>query len=129
MTPTFHGTVNQGKLLLDDKPNFTGHLHMLEGRRVEVTVAKFRKKRTVDQNAYYWLILDMISKETGQDPLSLHDAFKFRFSGKITVKGLVVPQSTKMKDTVEFTNYIEQIREWAREFLHMEIPDPQQAIA
>ena len=124
MTPNFQGTIQEGKLLLDKAPVFRGYLHTLEGKRVEVTVAKFRKKRTLDQNNYYWLILDMISKETGQDPLSLHQAFKFRFSRKITVKGLVVPESTKAKDTIEFTDYIEQIREWAREFLNMNIPDP-----
>ena len=122
----FPGTIQSGKLLLDSKADFQSHLHSLEGRRVEVSVEKFRRKRTNDQNRYYWFILDLISKETGQDPLSLHEAFKFRFSGKITLKGLVIPQSTKTRDTVEFTAYIESIRMWAREFLNMNIPDPNQ---
>jgi hypothetical protein len=69
----------------------------------------------------------MISQESAQDPYSLHEAFKYRFSGKITVKRLVISQSSKILDTVEFTNYIEQIREWAAEFLNMNIPDPMRA--
>jgi hypothetical protein len=121
---TFPGQITNGKLLLDQAPAFREYLQSLEGKRVDVTVARQLRKRTNDQNRYYWFILDLISKETGQDPLSLHDAFKFRFSGKITVKGLVIPQSTKTRDTVEFTNYIESIRVWAAEFLNMNIPDP-----
>lgn len=124
MTPIFPGTVQNGKLLLDNKADFTNHLLSLEGKRVEVTVEKYRRKRTVDQNSYYWLILDMISKETGQDPLSLHQAFKFRFSGKITVKGLLVPQSSKALDTIDFSTYVDNIKSWAREFLNMELPSP-----
>lgn len=126
MTPTFHGTIQSGKLLLDSKADFTGHLHTLEGKRVEVTVTKYRKKRTLDQNRYYFLILGMIAKETGHDAMSLHDAFKSKFSTHITYKGLVIPQSTKTKDTIEFTEYIEQVRAWAAENLNMSIPDPQQ---
>ena len=125
MTPIFPGKIENGKLLLDSKSDFIGHLHSMEGKRVEVTVEKSRRKRTVDQNSYYWLILDMISKETGQERLSLHQAFKFRFSGKITVKGLVIPQSSKALDTVDFSTYVENIKSWAREFLNMEMPDPE----
>ncbi len=122
---TFSATIQSGKLLMDSKSDFQSYLHTLDGKRVEVSVEKFRRKRTNDQNAYYWFILDLISKETGQDPLSLHEAFKFRFSSKIRLSGLIIPQSTKTKDTGEFTTYIEQIREWAREFLNTTIPDPQ----
>jgi len=120
----FPGTVQQGKLVLDSKADFQSYLHSVEGKRVEVSVEKYRKKRSNDQNRYYWFIMDLISKETGQDPLSLHEAFKFRFSGKITFKGLIIPQSTKTRDTVEFTNYIENIRSWANEFLGLSIPLP-----
>jgi hypothetical protein len=127
MTITHLGQVKEGKLLLDDKGSFTGHLHTLEGKRVEVTVRKFRKKRTVDQNRYYFLILGMIAKETGHDAMSLHEAFKAKFSTHITYKGLVISESTKNKDTVEFTNYIEQVRAWAAEHLNMVIPDAQKA--
>ena len=52
-------------------------------------------------------------------------AFKMRFSSTVTIKGLVIPSSTKVKDTIDFSEYVEQIRSWSREFLNMEIPDPQ----
>jgi hypothetical protein len=123
---TFPGIVQQGKLKLDRLSDFTSLIHSLEGKRVEVSLEKQRRKRSNNQNAYYWLILEMISKETGQDALDLHQAFKMKFSKHITLRGLVIPQSTKTKDTGEFTEYLEQVRQWAGEFLNMTIPDPQQ---
>jgi hypothetical protein len=121
---SFSGTIQSGKLLLDHKPDFQAHLQTLEGKRVKVSVEKYRRKRTLDQSAYYWLILGYIAKETGQDPQSLHEAFKYRFSSKVTIKGLVIPQSTTRKDTLEFTEYIENVRQFAREFLNINTPDP-----
>lgn len=126
MTPTFPGTVSpDGKLLLDNKPEFTAHLHTLNGKKVNVSVEKQTRRRTLDQNAYYHgVILKRISEETGQDPQSLHVAFKYKFSEKITLNGLVIPQSTRTRDTIDFSAYCESIRQWAREFLNLDIPDP-----
>lgn len=121
---TFPGTIKDHKLLLDSKSEFQSHLHTLEGKRVEVSVEKYRKKRTTDQNAYYWLVLGYIAKDTGQDPQDLHAAFKMKFSSRVTLKGLVIPQSTTRKDTLEFTEYIESVRQFAREFLNINTPDP-----
>lgn len=121
---TFPGKIEHGKLLLDYKPEFQAHLHSLEGKRVEVSVEKYRRKRTNDQNSYYWLVLGYIAKDTGQDPQDLHAAFKMKFSSRVTLKGLVIPQSTTHKDTVEFTDYIENVRQFAREFLNINTPDP-----
>lgn len=122
----FPGIVQQGKVKLDQAPAFREYLHTLEGKRVEVSLEKQVRRRSLNQNAYYWVILEMISKETGQDAAELHTAFKMKFSKHITLRGLVIPQSSRTKDTSEFTEYIEQIRAWASEFLNMSIPDPQQ---
>ncbi len=125
MTPIFPGTIQDGKLLLDNKPEFVAHLHTLNGKRVEVSVEKYTRRRSQDQNEWYWgVILKMISQETGQDAQSLHEAFKYKFSEKITLNGLVIPQSTRTRDTMDFSAYCESIRQWAREFLNLDIPDP-----
>ncbi len=125
MTSPFTGTIQDGKLLLDNKPEFTAHLHTLNGKRVNVSVEKQTRRRSQDQNEWYWgVILKMISQHTGQDPQSLHEAFKYKFSEKITLNGLVIPQSTRTRDTIDFSAYCESIRQWAREFLNLDIPDP-----
>jgi hypothetical protein len=125
MQVVFNGSVQDGKLLLDNKPEFIAYLHTLNGKRVNVSVEKQTRRRSNEQNAYYHgVILNMISKETGQDPQSLHEAFKYKFSEKITLKGLVIPQSTRTRDTISFSEYCESIRQWAREFLNLDIPDP-----
>ena len=125
MTPTFAGTIQDGKLTLDKKAEFAGHLHTLNGKRVNVTVEKQMRRRTLDQNAWYWgVVLKLISEHTGQDAQSLHEAFKFMFSDKITIKGLVIAKSSRTRDTIDFSEYCENIRQWARAFLGVEIPDP-----
>jgi hypothetical protein len=48
--------------------------------------------------------------ETRQDPQYLHEAFKDCFSSNITLKGLVMPQSTTRQDTAA-------VRQWTGEFL------------
>jgi hypothetical protein len=121
----FQGSVKDGKLLLDDKPLFQSHLHTLEGKRVEVSVEKYRKKRSIPQNKWYWgVVLKTIADETGDDPESLHVAFKMKFSSHRTLHDLVVPESTKDKDTIEFANYCERVRQWANEYLGLRIPSP-----
>jgi hypothetical protein len=125
MTPIFQGKIQDGKLLLDNKAEFTGHLHTLNGKRVNLSVEKQTRRRSQDQNEWYWgCILKLISEHTGQDAQSLHEAFKYKFSEKITINGLVIPQSTRTRDTIDFSTYCESIRQWAREFLGVEIPDP-----
>jgi hypothetical protein len=121
---TISAQIKDGRLLLDRKPDFQAHLHTSEGKRIEVSVEKYRRKRTLDQNAYYWLILGYIAKDTGQDPQSLHEAFKYRFSSKVTIKGLAIPQSTTRHDTLQFTEYIENVRQFAGELLNINAPDP-----
>lgn len=111
--------------MLDNKAEFTAHLHSLNGKRVNVSVEKQTRRRSNDQNEWYWgVILKLISEHTGQDPQSLHVAFKYKFSEKITLNGLVIPQSTRTRDTISFSEYCESIRQWAREFLNLDIPDP-----
>ena len=80
MTPVFLGQINEGKLSLDKSEQFKQYLHTLNGKRVELTVSKVRRKRTPDQNAWYWgVAVKMIAQETGHEPDEIHDALKHEF--------------------------------------------------
>jgi hypothetical protein len=40
----FQGIITEGKLLLDNKPQFQSHLHTLGGKRIEVSVERFQEE-------------------------------------------------------------------------------------
>lgn len=65
-----------------------------------VRIEREEPKRTLSQNAYYWIYLEVISRETGNSPEDLHEFFKARFLPKkiIKIKG--------KKNTHEFTRTI-----------------------
>ena len=123
----FTGTVVGGKLSLDNPTQLHQWLHNVNGKRVEVTVERQTRKRTTDQNAYYWLICTTIGKDLGYSSDEVHELLKSMFLKKpLWVKGKFIPVvgSTTRMDTVEFTEYIERVRQWAAEELRITIPDP-----
>jgi hypothetical protein len=122
---TFPGTITDGKLLLDSKADFTAHLHTLEGRRVEISVEKFVKHRTNNQNRYFHgVVIPVIQQETGEDPEKIKAFLKEKFGAKIVTFDSWIPKPTHLMDTVELTELVEGSRLWANEFLKVNIPDP-----
>jgi hypothetical protein len=79
-----------------------------------VTLKPYRKARTVSQNSLYWLWLECLSQETGNDRLDLHDYFRRRYLpwSEKTVLGetIMLTTSTTKLDTKQFTDYLEAIR-------------------
>jgi hypothetical protein len=126
----FPGTINDGILSLDNAAELHTYLKTFPtGKRVEVSVAKLKNKRSIDQNAYYWSgVIGTIAKETGQDPQSVHETCKSMFRSRSVLfrgKWLRMVDSSKDADTIEFTEYIERIRAYFGEEFHITIPDPQ----
>ena len=125
MTPLFSGTMQSGKLLLDDKHRFLNYLSSLDGKRVTVAVEKEKRKRSNQQNRWYWgVVLQLISEHTGEEPEDLHEALKAHFAKKKVVGSIVVPSATRYLDTIDFSEYCEKVRRWAAEELSINIPDP-----
>jgi hypothetical protein len=145
MTPTFTGTVKDGKLFIDKNKLFRQHLlNYPTGKRVEVTVEKLSRTRTNNQNRYYWgVIIKEIAQHTGHDPEQVHEYLKFRFSPKMHFNLPIratpeqeflttpsqpmnegIPTSTTRLDTLAFVEYTEKCRLWANEYLGLQIPLP-----
>jgi hypothetical protein len=78
-----------------------------------MTVTIKKEKRSLDQNALMWVLLQVLSDYTGDDTETLHERLKVSFLGVEyrTVKGidLVVPKSTASLNTKKFTAYIDKI--------------------
>jgi hypothetical protein len=131
LTPIFDGTVSpEGKLSLDKLPKFQDHLRGLAGKRVQVTVERITRKRSTNQNAYYWsVVVGEIAKHTGHDPEQIHELLKTMQSPKwylhpATSVQIGIPTSTTRLDTIQFAEYTERCRMWANDFLGLQIPLP-----
>jgi len=132
MTPTFLGTIREGKLFLDKAEQYKAHLQSFPNeKRVEVSVSKLTHPRTNSQNRYYWgVVVKEIAQHTGYDSDQVHEMLKQMFSPKwhypIVVGGIEsgIPTSTTRLDTLAFVEYTEKCRLWANDFLGLQIPLP-----
>lgn len=122
------GTVTNGKFQPDDLRQFRMAFYSHEGKRVAVTVSRYNKTRSNNQNRYYWgVVIDVLAhhSEIGYTGQEWHEALKMLF--------LRVPGDGKKPDTVrstaslttaEFEQYNEQIRRWSLETLGCLVPLP-----
>lgn len=87
-----------------------------EGKKYKVSVTLHRDRRSLSQNSLYWLWLNCISAETGNDVDALHDYFKDRFlSRKVEIFGdeCSVGTSTTKLNTAEFTAFLDKVQQFA----------------
>ena len=95
----------------------------LEDGEYSFSIKKWTDERTVKQNSFYWLYLNLVEKETGEDANTMHEYFKriflepkiLRFQGN----DFKVPASTVKLNKIEFSNYLKKIEE----ITGIEIPD------
>ena len=121
--------------LFNLKPLYEWFKQALDGIYL-VEVKKVRKPRSNDQNGWLWgciypLLLDGMIDAGWEftNTEQLHEFFKSQMTAEEVVNketGEIVkfPSSTSRMSTVEFSTYCEKLREYAREFLNIEIPDP-----
>jgi hypothetical protein len=80
----------------------------------------------VEQNAYWWgVVIPYIAEASGFTHDEAHDALKAKFLGQDDLStGLRKIGSTAKLDTKAFTDLIDQVRQWAQDFLNTYIPAP-----
>jgi hypothetical protein len=101
-----------------------------------VEIKKIRKTRSLDQNAWLWgcvypMLMDALLHEGWEftDTEQVHDFFKAqmindRVINKHTGEIVEFPASTAKMNTLTFATYCDKLREYASEYLNLEIPDP-----
>lgn len=127
-TPIFTGSINKGKLILDQPERYLVHLASLNNRRVELILRKRRSKRSDSQNKYYWgVIIEILANHCGYEADQMHEALKYRFLSdrQEDEKGLIKIGSTATLTTDEFIRYTNEIVRWAAG-MSVYIPDPGQ---
>lgn len=121
--------------LFDLKPLYN-HFNMFADGVYRIEVKKVRKPRSNDQNGWLWgciypMLLDSLV-DAGWEFVNceqVHEFFKAQMVAdkvinKHTGEVIEFPGSTAIMDTVTFSTYCEKLRDYAREYLNIEIPDP-----
>jgi len=126
LTKRHIGTVKRGKFIPNNPQSFKMDFCLNEGKPVVVTVSKYTKTRSNDQNRYMWgVVYRYISESTGMTPEESHDAMRMLFlrvSGDGRSPDTI--KSTTELSTVQFEEYIESVKQFAAEKLGTYIPDP-----
>lgn len=138
---TYYGSVKDGKILLPRKKFQEEVTRQFEGKRIEVTVQKKKRKRSNEQNKYYrGVVIPILAytfKEWNKDieitNEIVHNWAKDRFLPMVTDwEDLIIKtpegekemtKTTTRLSTVQFMDYIALIQQWAAEF-GIYIPDP-----
>jgi len=122
----------QGKVeKIHQKQYFDDFLKQFAGKSVKVTVEKWKKQRSLQQNKYYFgsLILQVIDAlvENGYPRSELnaeivHEMLKAKFlkkdlASEITGDVINITGSTATLTTTEFMDYIDDIARWMAEYL------------
>jgi hypothetical protein len=119
------GRVESGKLIIERRAVFDAHMRELEGKRVRVSVRKYRRNRSLDQNAlFHGLICREIAKHTGHSVDEIKEILKFKFARVMGDDGLEYIKPTHLMDTREMSDLCERAVEWAAEFLGLAIDLP-----
>lgn len=129
--------VKNGRLFLRNRREFDRQIaQMNEGWSLEVSVKRQRATRSQQQNAYYWgVVIERLVEQcdfnyTADD---MHELLKARFipkrmaiadgNGEIVAE-YVFGGSTRRMNTLEFGDYLRDIKAWALDKLKLEIPEP-----
>lgn len=128
--PKWIGEVINGKLFFVNKDDFYKYVAMnYDNKKVEVTVSEFKKKRSINQNNYYYgVVIPIAADEMGVHPYEAHDILGREFlKYQITDSNGEVHElvrSTTDLTTVEAEEYYRQCREYISANYEAYIPLP-----
>lgn len=107
-----------------------------EGKELLITFEQPKKKRSNNQNSYYWgiviVLIKSALKDTGNNlnTNDVHDLLRLKFLKEtISIKeetGEIIERvkSTTELTTSQFMEYIAEIQQFAAEYFDVIIPDP-----
>lgn len=125
------------KLIYDLKAFRSDIRDFKHDQRVWIQIETYYRKRTVEQNNVLHWYLQEIADETGMEMLDVKEqmAKKYLTVDQLDKNDNIVcdpetgevmtrVKSTTELSTVEFNDYTEKIRQWANEFLNLQLPLP-----
>ena len=119
----FRLTISSVTLLISQ---LTELLKSSHGKAYRVTITEWREKRSLSQNALYWMILTEVSTQwdVSDDPEIIHEIFKKYYCPKKVINKHLSIRSTKKLDVGEMHFYLNRIEQFCidRNFI-ITIPD------
>jgi len=115
-------------------------IKQFEGKTVTFKLSILSKKRSLEQNSYYWAVIIPITKNAINESWGevwntekTHEFLKskFLFYEKInqeTSEIIRVPKSTTENTTIEQENYYFEIREFLKEWFNVDCPLPNEKL-
>ena len=132
ITPIFYATVEDGKLVLENRSQFNHFVSKYEGKELAIIIKKSSLIRTKAENAYYWgVIVRMVADEMAVLPDEAHDFLKSKFlkvGVEVNGKRYEITKSTASLSVDEFEEYCQKCREWSANELNAPIPEPNEII-
>jgi hypothetical protein len=123
-----------GHLQVRNRQRFDAAIRQFRDGEVIVTVERAYATRSEAQNAYYFgVVLNYLHQHTEQGVDDLHEYCKHRFNATVLMvcdkDGVIIGeerigQSTAKMNKLTFGEYIERIRQWMLDDLHILTPDP-----
>lgn len=124
----FRGFVDeQAKFVPEDRARWHATLSRLRDKRVEVTIGRERKIRSLSANRYYWgWIMPILAEYTGYSAQDLHEALKARILGCNETPFGPVPRGTSTLDETQFSDFVMHVKAEAAQ-LGCYLPEPEDA--
>lgn len=133
-TTKISGWIEKGKLFLSNRLRLTEDLTGFPDCDVIIIIKK-KGKRSSQANRYYWGVIikeatiriRQLGNRVNEDVV--HEFFKMKFNQEMVVNadGVLIEGfggSTTELNKEEFFEYCTNIREWCREWLDIDIPEP-----
>ena len=119
--------------LVSSKQKLFDVLKMMKGTKL-IKIEKYSKKRSNPQNRYYHgCVLKYLSETTGFTVAEMHEVLKSKFlpyerANRATGQMVQFGRSTTELNTLQYEEFLEQVRIWAINELDCYIPLPNEVI-
>jgi hypothetical protein len=131
-----YGTIQGGKLKISYRDKFDQAIKNFPDCRIELIVKKLYRKRSTEQNRYYWGVIvnefrlgyyDMTGEEISTE--TAHELLKQKCNAKEVINEktgevLTVGQSTTQMTTIEMAEYWERCCKWISEWFGRYVAAP-----
>lgn len=92
-----------------------------------IKISTYDEKRTINQNKYYWKLVEIVSKELGYEVQEMHEVFKYKFL-QTTIENQFGQLEKTLKSTTkltskEFTDYLNNIKFFVKQELNINLPE------
>lgn len=117
---------DRGTTIWKDLNQIKKYIHDLESGKYMIKISSYVEERSIDQNKYYWKLVEIIANELGYEKQEMHEVLKYKFLQKTIedtngnlVKGV---KSTSTLNIREFTEYINNIKFFIEQELSINLP-------